>query len=76
VLFSDDLEAAIRGSDTFATSKVLRSSPLTALLDRRAVWRNKPASESQRALIERRLGFTKANKKGEAGPSLTNLTRG
>ncbi len=91
VLFSDDLEGAIRGCDTYATTRVLSSSPMNVLLDRRAAWRDKPASEQQRALVERRLGFhAGSGKKGgdraiakngksvvnEPVPQLLNLTRG
>ena len=56
---------------------------MTSLLDRRAAWRSKPASESQRALVERRLGFHKQQSKGIGStskegdaPRLENLTKG
>ncbi|KDN47737.1 ResIII-domain-containing protein [Tilletiaria anomala UBC 951] len=89
VLYENDLDNAIRGSDTYATTRILHSSPFNALLDRRAAWRSKPASESQKALVERRLGFhrapvrkTEEKSVGEHSgdtdgqPKLENLSRG
>lgn len=59
ILRADDLEAAIRGSDSFGVARVGRGLGGTSLLARNAVWRSKPSSEKQRAFVERRLGLDK-----------------
>lgn len=59
VLQADTLEAAIRGSDTFAESRVSRGFKGASLLARNAPWRSRPASERQRAFVAKRLGFGK-----------------
>ncbi|EPQ29959.1 uncharacterized protein PFL1_02631 [Pseudozyma flocculosa PF-1] len=61
VLESSDLEGAIRGSDGYVQKQILRGSPqLYSTLSRYAKWRSTRASDSQRKLVEKRLGLTKA----------------
>lgn len=80
VLEAETLEQAVRGSDTYVATQVLRSSQLMrALLSRHAEWRKGPASSKQRAFVEKRLGFSRKGEKEEEGDSknaLTSLTKG
>ncbi|SPO25275.1 related to IRC3 - putative RNA helicase of the DEAH/D-box family [Ustilago trichophora] len=60
ILFSPTLESAVRGSDVYVQKSVLRNSPqLFAMLNRRAAWRATRATDSQRRLVEKRLGLSK-----------------
>ena len=58
---------------------MLRSSPqLFAMLNRRAAWRKTKASESQRRLVEKRLGLSKSSH-SSSGPGeapTSQLTKG
>lgn len=85
VLEAETLEQAIRGSDTYTSTQIVRSSQLMrSLLSRHAEWRKAPASTKQRALVEKRLGFNRKMKQGEDEQSssstkdqaLTSLTKG
>jgi ATP-dependent helicase IRC3 len=77
LLHVDSLEAALRGCDTFATSLAGRGLGGISMLARNAPWRARPASESQRALVERRLGLDKMRAAGaEHTPPLPALTKG
>ncbi|PWZ01728.1 P-loop containing nucleoside triphosphate hydrolase protein [Testicularia cyperi] len=59
VLEASTLENAIRGSDVYVQKSVLRNSPqLYAMLHRRAKWRLVKATDSQRRLVEKRLGIS------------------
>lgn len=75
------LESAIRASDLYVQKSILRSAPqLFALLNRRAAWRGKRATDSQRKLVEKRLGlskFTSQDPDQPANPrSTSDLTKG
>ncbi|KAJ9478566.1 putative ATP-dependent helicase IRC3 [Pseudozyma hubeiensis] len=62
ILFSPTLEQAVRGSDLYVQKSVLRNSPqLFAMLNRRAAWRSTRATDSQRKLVEKRLGLSKSS---------------
>lgn len=50
-----DLATVIRLADNYATTHLLRSSPMNPLLRRDAAWRQTPATASQRALVEKQL---------------------
>lgn len=90
ILFSSTLESAIRGSDQYVQKSVFRNAPqLFAMLNRRANWRQTKATDSQRRLVEKRLGLSKlsstaANEGGEKGvgrgkkalTSASELTKG
>jgi ATP-dependent helicase IRC3 len=85
VLEAETLEQAVRGSDTYISTQVLRSSQLMrALLSRHADWRKAPASAKQRAFVEKRLGFNRSKRGGigqgkeeqESKEALTSLTKG
>lgn len=88
VLDSPTLESAVRGSDLYVQKSILRNSPqLYALLNRRASWRQAKASDSQRRLVEKRLGLSKTTpledadeeggkKKKKALNSTSQLTKG
>ncbi|KIS66081.1 double-stranded DNA-dependent ATPase [Mycosarcoma maydis] len=88
VLLSTTLEQAIRGSDLYVQKSILRNSPqLFAMLNRRAHWRSTKATDSQRRLVEKRLGLSKSiptadsdvlgtNPKKTALTSLSQLTKG
>ncbi|CDW97627.1 hypothetical protein [Sporisorium scitamineum] len=87
VLYSPSLEQAIRGSDLYIQKSVLRNSPqLFAMLNRRAAWRTTKATDSQRKLVEKRLGLSKPTstrsetdgetKKNKALNSASELTKG
>ncbi|PWN27946.1 P-loop containing nucleoside triphosphate hydrolase protein [Jaminaea rosea] len=52
------LEAAVRACDTYATKRVLYGAgPQSPLIRRDAPWRRQPASESQRQLVAKRMGW-------------------
>ncbi|TKY87634.1 hypothetical protein EX895_003215 [Sporisorium graminicola] len=90
VLYAPSLEQAVRGSDVYVQKHVLRNSPqLFAMLNRRAPWRATRATDSQRRLVEKRLGLSKptsataeppaeAKEKGKRNPltSASELTKG
>lgn len=82
ILVAETLEQAIRGSDTYISSQILRSSQLMrALLSRHAEWRQAPASAKQRAFVEKRLGFDrKREQEGQdadnSKEALIGLTKG
>ncbi|CBQ70866.1 conserved hypothetical protein [Sporisorium reilianum SRZ2] len=60
VLYAPTLEQAVRGCDLYVQKSVLRNSPqLFAMLNRRAPWRATRATDSQRRLVEKRLGLSK-----------------
>lgn len=60
------LEAAVRGSDVYVQKNVLRNAPqLFAMLNRRAKWRATKATDSQRRLVEKRLGLSKPSQEAE-----------
>lgn len=64
ILFSPTLESAVRGSDLYVQKSVLRNSPqLFSMLNRRAKWRSTKATDSQRRLVEKRLGLSKSTSK-------------
>lgn len=57
-LEADTLEQAIRGSDTYVATHILRSSGLMrAIMSRFAPWRSALASSRQQAFVEKRLGL-------------------
>ncbi|UZJ56303.1 hypothetical protein CBS101457_005623 [Exobasidium rhododendri] len=77
VLEAETLEQAVRGSDTYVSTQVLRSSQLMrSLMSRHAEWRKAPASTKQRAFVEKRLGFTRKGNEDESKDGLTTLTKG
>lgn len=80
LLHVESLEEALRGCDTFANSRAGRGLGGVSMLARNAPWRMRPASESQRALVERRLGLDKmraaAGADDELAPALPSLTKG
>ncbi|PWN40929.1 P-loop containing nucleoside triphosphate hydrolase protein [Ceraceosorus guamensis] len=59
ILRASELEAAIRGADSYAIKRVGRAAPGTGLLARTSPWRSRPSSEKQRAFVEKRLGLDK-----------------
>ncbi|CEH13958.1 p-loop containing nucleoside triphosphate hydrolase protein [Ceraceosorus bombacis] len=59
LLRASELEAAIRGADSYANGRVGRGPQGTGLLARSSPWRSKPSSEKQRAFVEKRLGLDK-----------------
>ncbi|KAN0060153.1 putative ATP-dependent helicase IRC3 [Thecaphora frezii] len=60
ILDSTDLESAVRGSDQYVQKHILRGAPqLFAMLHRYAKWRGTRATDSQRKLVEKRLGLSK-----------------
>lgn len=88
ILFSPTLESAVRGSDQYVQKSVFRNAPqLFAMLNRRAKWRNMKATDSQRRLVEKRLGLSKPSplpaddeeeggRKKKALNSASELTKG
>uniref|UniRef100_V5GI88 P-loop containing nucleoside triphosphate hydrolase protein n=2 Tax=Kalmanozyma brasiliensis (strain GHG001) TaxID=1365824 RepID=V5GI88_KALBG len=82
VLFAPTLEQAVRGSDVYVQKTVLRNSPqLFAMLNRRAAWRATRASDSQRRLVEKRLGLSKPThtepgQEGKKEKKRSELTKG
>ncbi|KIK94083.1 hypothetical protein PAXRUDRAFT_474057 [Paxillus rubicundulus Ve08.2h10] len=83
ILSAESLPDAIRGCDTYATQKVLRG-PLALGLLRNAKWRQAPATDNQKAFIDRRRGKCAMDRggvaerltKGEAANIITRLKHG
>jgi len=74
ILTAESLPDAIRGCDTYATQKVLRG-PLVLGLLRSAKWRQAPATDNQKAFINRRRG-KRAMDQGGVAEATERLTKG
>ncbi|KAF9237313.1 P-loop containing nucleoside triphosphate hydrolase protein [Melanogaster broomeanus] len=86
ILTAQSLPDAVKGCDTYATQKVLRG-PLALGLLRSAKWRQAPATDSQKDLVNKRRGkramdqeqiaeVTEKLSKGEAANIITRLKHG
>ncbi|KAF9015112.1 P-loop containing nucleoside triphosphate hydrolase protein [Cyathus striatus] len=73
ILTADALHEAVKGCDTYATTKVLRGSIALGLL-RTARWRKQPASSGQKDILKRRW-----NRRGDpkdVAKRIANMTKG
>ncbi|KAF8846329.1 P-loop containing nucleoside triphosphate hydrolase protein [Paxillus ammoniavirescens] len=74
ILTAQSLPDAIRGCDTYANQKVLRG-PLVLGLLRSAKWRQAPATDDQKAFINRKRG-KRAMDQGSVAEATEKLTKG
>ncbi|KIM48248.1 hypothetical protein M413DRAFT_226262 [Hebeloma cylindrosporum] len=88
ILSAETLEDAVKGCETYVTSKVFKDGNIQPLL-RSALWRQKPASDAQKTFISKRwtkIGSPLADpereekiknmNKGEAATIITRLRNG